>query len=113
MSAGGESANPAGVMMIIRFLGKNWYKWTPAACLAILLCMVLPICIALAQEFDDPDEAFDEYSDLQEMIETEEKLLADLAQRLGMGVEKLDACLEENLSSGEKNLLSPLLGYMQ
>lgn len=45
--------------------------------------------------------------------ETEEKLLADLSERLDVDVAGMDACIGGNLSPREKRLLSPLLGYMQ
>jgi len=45
--------------------------------------------------------------------QTEEKLLEDLAHRLSVRVEGLDAFVEGSMTPSEKRLLSPLLGYVQ
>ncbi len=64
-------------MKATQYLGKNWFNLLPIACLVILVAMVLPICVALA-DFDDPDEAYGEYTDLQDQIKKEEQRLKEM-----------------------------------
>lgn len=60
---------------MIRLIQENWFRWVPLAALAVLGFLILPICVSLALVTDDPDEAYDSYSELQERIKHEEGLL--------------------------------------
>lgn len=61
----------------MEYLRKNWFRWIPLACLAVLVAASLPICITLAQVSDDPDDAYDQYKDNKKDIKAQEGFLKE------------------------------------